>query len=90
MFHAFVQGKKQTMTMKGGNTDELYADDGRKKMAESLREQHPDVVKVGWYFGRWQHMVNYKPFKKNKLIRKQGIDIPAGVNNYGMKIVELK
>jgi hypothetical protein len=32
--------------------------------------------------------VNYKPFKKNKLIKKQGIEIPKGVNNYGMVIKE--
>lgn len=90
LFHAFIQAKKQTMTMKGGNTDELYKDDGRLKMAQSLQEQHPDVVTVGQYFGRWQHMVNYRPFKKNKLQRKPGIVIPNKVNNYGMKIVKIK
>lgn len=90
MFHAFVQGKAQTMTMKGGNTDELYAGDGRKQMAESLQQQHPDVVSVGYYFNRWHHMVNYKPFKKNALKRKEGIVVPNIVNNYGMKIVEIR
>lgn len=89
LFHAFIQGKKATMSMKGGNTDELYKDDGRLKMAQSLQEQHPDVVKTGIYFGRWQHMVNYKPFKKNKLRRKQGLVIPEQINNYDMEIVKL-
>lgn len=89
LFHAFVQSKAQTMTMKGGNTDELYKNDGRKLMAESLYAQHPDVVKIGNYFGRVQHTVNYRPFKKNKLIRKTGIEIPDKINNYGMRIKTL-
>ena len=88
LFNAFLAGKVTTMRMKGGNTDELYADDGRKKMAESLAEQHPDVAKVVWRFNRWHHQVNYKPFKKNKLIKKEGLVIPEGVNNYGMVVVE--
>ena len=84
LFNAFCVDKKATMTMTGGNMDELYKDDGRLKMAESLVEQHPDVASISWKFNRWQHHVNYKPFKKNKLIRKEGISIPEGINNYGM------
>jgi hypothetical protein len=72
------------MTMKGGNTDELYKDDGRLQMAKSLREQHPDVVKVVKKFQRWQHHVDYRPFKKNKLIRRAAVIVPEGVNEYGM------
>ena len=59
--------KLPTMTVKGGNTEELYKDDGRLKMAESLREQHPDIVKVTEKWGRFQHHVDYSVFKKNKL-----------------------
>lgn len=84
LFNAFLQAKQVTMTLKGGNTDELYADDGRLKMAQSLVDQHPDVVKVGWRFGRPQHVVNYKPFKDNKWIKKDGLIIPDKINNYGM------
>jgi len=58
--------KVTTMSMKGGNTDKLYAGEGRRLMAESLREQHPDIVKVSWKWKRWQHQVNYAGFK-NKL-----------------------
>jgi hypothetical protein len=65
LFIAFNADKAVTMTMKGGNTDELYRGDGRRKMAESLMEQHPDVAKVAWKFRRWQHSVDYRPFKKN-------------------------
>ena len=60
--------KTASMKMKGGNTDEVYADtDNRKEFAESLQEQHPDVVKVVWRFNRWHHEVNYKPFRNNIL-----------------------
>jgi len=89
LFNAFLIGKRCTMAQKGGNTDELYADDGRRKMAESLANQHPDVVRVVWKFGRWQHHVNYAPFRRNKLIKKQGIIIPKGVNNYGMILKQI-
>lgn len=84
LFNAFLAGKVNTMRMTGGNTDELYKDDGRKKMAESLAEQHPDIVKVVWKFKRWHHQVDYRGFKKNKLKLKEGVVIPTGINNYGM------
>jgi len=90
LFNAFLAGKVTTMRMKGGNTDELYANDGRKKMAEALAELHPDVATVVWKFNRWHHKVDYKPFKKNKLIKSQNILIKNDINNYGMKLVEIK
>tara|TARA_X000001388_G_C2214323_1_gene116478 strand:+ start:113 stop:931 length:819 start_codon:yes stop_codon:yes gene_type:complete len=84
LFNAFLAGKVTTMRMKGGNTDQLYADDGRKKMAEALVKLHPDVARLTKKFGRWHHQVNYQPFKKNKLIRKKGLKIKKGTYNYGM------
>ena len=93
LFVAFLANKRATMTMKGGNTEELYKlngqADGRLLMAQSLQRQHPDVVKITRKWGRWQHQVDYRPFKKNKLIRKPGVEIPQGVNNYGMQLVHL-
>ena len=83
LFNAFLQEKAGTMTLKGGNTDELYADDGRLKMAKSLQEQHPDICTITWKFGRWQHQVNYDVFKKNKL-RRKNIEIKQGIDNYDM------
>jgi hypothetical protein len=82
-FNAFLAGKVTTMRMRGGNTDELYKDDGRLRMAKSLVEQHPDVAKVVWRFGRWHHSVDYRPFKRNKLIRVQEYPTSGG-NEYGM------
>jgi hypothetical protein len=89
LFCAFLADKQATMQMRGGNTDELYQGDGRLKMAQSLQLQHPDVVKIVRKWGRWQHQVDYRPFKKNRLIRKEGIEIPEGPNEYGMKLVQL-
>jgi len=88
LFKAFLAFKVTTLTMKGGNTDELYRQDeqfdGRLEMAKSLQRQHPDVTKIVWKWGRWQHQVDYRPFKANRLKLKEGIVIPQGVNNYGM------
>lgn len=86
LFNAFLANKIQTMRMKGGNTDELYQDDGRLKMAESLRDQHPDIVSVTWKWGRWQHLVDYSALRLNKLIEKPDLRIPQGVNEYGMNL----
>lgn len=84
-FNAFLGDKATTMKMKGGNTDTIYnTGDMRKEFAESLKSQHPDVVEVVWKFNRWHHQVNYKPFKDNKLIKKQNLLVNKGINNYGM------
>lgn len=72
--NAFLVDKTTTMRNTGGNTTELYDGDGnaatrntdtegRKQMTESLRINHPDIVKVVRKFGRWHHSVNYKGFK---------------------------
>ena len=90
LFNAFLGQKSVTMTVKGGNTPIYQKDskvDGRLLMAKSLQEQHPGVVGITRKWGRWQHQVNYKPFRRNKLKLKKGIVIPKGVNEYGMKIV---
>lgn len=109
LFNAFLMYKKPTLTMKGGNTDQLYAGaeamakewenhaaicadcgrctegytsqavpcaagrtilsrDGRWLMAESLREQHPDVTTVERKWRRWQHQVDYRRFVDNPLV----------------------
>jgi hypothetical protein len=88
LMYAFTQEKATTLTMKGGNTDNVYIDgDNRKKFAESLKEQHPDVVDVVWRFKRWHHKVDYRPFKDNDPQKIKGLNIKDVVNNYGMEIV---
>jgi hypothetical protein len=57
-------------------------------MAESLRAQHPDVVTTITRWGRPQHFVNYAPFKRTPLRRRAGVVIPAGPNEYGMKLLD--
>ncbi len=90
LFYAFLADKITTMTMKGGNMEKLYKDDGRLQMANSLIEQHPDVVRLTWRWGRWQHLVDYKPFKKNRLKRDPKVIVRNGINNYGMVLMENK
>jgi len=90
LFCAFLCDKAATMSIKGGNTESLYKldgkTDGRLLMAQSLIRQHPDVVKITRKWGRWQHHVDYRPFKANKLRLRAGIMIPNAPNEYGMTL----
>ena len=83
-FNSFLQGKVTTQRMRGGNNKEFYGNEGTKKKSQMLAEMHPDVAKVVWKFNRWHHHVDYRPFKKNRLIKKENLDIKKGVNNYGL------
>lgn len=91
LIQAFVCLKTTTMTMKGGNTDLLYKQDksfdGRLEMAKSLQRQHPEITTIKWKWGRWQHEVNYSGFRKNKLIKKEGLRLDNRVNNYGLELL---
>lgn len=90
-FWAFMQAKTATMTMKVGNTDQLYKQDekidGRLEMAKSLQLQHPDVARITRKWGRWQHHVDYRSFKKNRLRKVPGLKISSGCDEYGMRLV---
>lgn len=82
-FNCFLADKLATMTVKGGNTD-IYQDDGRLLMAQELQRRHPDVVKITRKWNRWQHSVDYRPFRANRPILRPGVIIPTEPNNYGM------
>lgn len=87
-FNAFLADKATTMKMKGGNTDTIYnTGDQRLEFAKSLQEQHPDCVDVVWKFNRWHHSVDYSRFKRNALIKRKDVQVPSGVNEYGMRLV---
>lgn len=102
-FNCFLQGKCATQTVKGGNTEEFYHvegdldkekwrdgylnSEGTWNKSKMLVDLHPDVARMVFKYGRWHHYVDYTPFKKNQLIYKKGIEIPKGVNEYGMKLV---
>lgn len=81
-FNAFLCGKVTTQRMKGGNTKEFYDGEGTLPKSQMIADLHPDVAKVVWRFNRWHHHVDYKPFKKNALIRI--MDVPEGINDYGI------
>jgi hypothetical protein len=85
LFNAFLQYKMPTMTMKGGNTDTIYRD-GTLDKSRMIAELHPDVARVVKRFGRIHHLVDYKPFAKNRLVRRDDLDIPEGSDNYGMAL----
>lgn len=82
-FNAFLVDKCATMTVTGGNTD-IYQGDGRLKMAQELQMRHPDVVTITRKWGRWQHQVDYRPFRNNRPILRPGVVLPDAPNNYGM------
>lgn len=85
LFNAFLVEKKTTMTVKGGMTPH-YQGDGRLKMAQELVARHPDVARVSWKWGRWQHHVDYRPFRKNRLVLKPGVTVPDEANEFGMTL----
>ena len=47
----------------------------------------PDVTKVKRLWGRWQHKVDYRRFRKNKLKRKPGLVLRNQPKDYGMRLV---
>lgn len=88
-FNVFLADKIATMQVKGGMTDYYEKTNKRLEFAQELQKAHPDVVKIVWKFNRWHHQVDYRPFKGNKLIKKEGIIIPDEPNEYGMKLVKI-
>ena len=88
-FNAFLCGKVTTQRMSGGNTEEFYKHEGTLAKSQMIADLHPDVAKVVWKFNRWHHHVDYKPFKKNQLIKKP-IVIDDEINEYGMIFMESK
>jgi len=56
-----------------------------KKKLDSLIQQHPDCVKPTSKFSKeFHHQVNYKSFENNKPILKDHLNIPTGINEYGL------
>ena len=85
-FNAFLQHKITTQAVKGGNTADFYQKEGTLPKSKMQVDMHPDVSKLVWKFNRWHHHVDYRPFKNNKLIKKDNIIIPKEPNNYGMAL----
>jgi hypothetical protein len=92
LFNAFLVKKMRTMTVKGGNTADLYQGDGRLKMARSLERQWPGVVTTRRRFGRPQHVVKNAWMKFDTPLKlKPGVDLSAMKSNeYGLKLKQRK
>jgi len=91
LFNCFLANKMATLTMKGGNTEEVYGQsEKRKKFAESLQQQHPDLVRIVWRYDRWHHEVDYSVFKQ-KLKRVSNYDeiVKTEPDEFGMKLIKL-
>lgn len=83
-FNAFLQLKMTTQTVAGGNNADFYVKEGTQPKSEMQVRLHPDISKMVWKWGRWHHEVDYSRFKRNRLILKPGVVVPAEPNEYGM------
>jgi len=98
-FNAFLQHKTPTQLMRGGNTAEFYHAEGAAMpgspysttgtlaKSQMLARVHPDVARVVHRYGRIHHHVDYGSFKHLPLLLRDGVDIPAGGNEYGMRLI---
>ena len=84
-FNAFLAKKIATQRMAGGNTDAFYAHEGTMAKSQMLVDLHPDVARLVHKFQRWHHYVDYSGFTQ-QLIRREGLEIPEGPNEYGMRL----
>jgi hypothetical protein len=86
--NAFLINKIATMTMKGGNTDEMYAGDGRLKMAKELERRWPRVATTRRRYGRPHHHARCNWVKYDTPLKlKPGIDLASmKPNEYGMHL----
>lgn len=88
-FNAFLQDKLGTQTLSGGNTDEFYAREGTLPKSQMLVALHPDVSTLVWKFGRAHHHVDYRPFASNQMLRAPDFPSDAGVNEYGLQVLDV-
>jgi len=91
LFNAFMIKKVASMTMKGGNTNELYQGDGRLKMARSLERLWPGVVETKRRFKRPQHVIKNAWGKFDTPLKKRtDLIIEDTPNEYGMTLKQVK
>jgi len=88
-FNAFLQHKKATQRLGGGNTAEFYAQEGTLAKSQMQVAMHPDVSRLVKKFNRWHHEVDYSSFKRNELRFREGFVPPAGTDEYGMNLVRI-
>ena len=71
-FNNFLADKARTQVVKGGNTEEFYANEGTAPKSQMLYDMHPDVTTLVYRFGRDHHYVDYTGFKQ-QLRYKDGL-----------------
>lgn len=84
-FNAFLQYKMTTQTIKGGNHEAFYEEEGTLPKSEMLCRVHPDISKISWRFKRWHHHVNYDVFKQ-RLKFAPGVYPRRKRDEYGMQL----
>lgn len=90
LVNAFCGDKAATMSLHGGNTNQLYEGDGRLKMSRALERKWPGVVSTDRRYRRPQHVVRnqWRGFD-TPLKLKEGVDLDAlreQQNEYGLKL----
>jgi hypothetical protein len=89
-FNCFLQGKRATQTVRGGNSLEFYDNEGTKNKSQMIVDMHPDVATLSKKFNRDHHHVNYSFFKNNMPVLIKEKNEYDSVNDFGMKIVPYK
>lgn len=85
LFNAFMMKTPETMAAKGGQTTFTYAGDGLLHRSRNLERVWPGVVTTDRRYGRPQHHIkNHWQLFDTPLKRKPGVEIPEGVNEFGM------
>ena len=84
LFNAFLQGKRATGTVKGGNTDEIY-NNGYDDKSKMIVDMHPDVCKLSKRFRKLHHYCDYAVFD-TKLIRNKNYSYTESVNNFDLEL----
>lgn len=97
--NAFMANKERTMVVRGGNTQQLYSEDGesdrhtrgRFEMARVLERAWPGIVAVKWRFGRAQHVINWRQFTTPLKVR-DGVDLDAlpQADEHGLRLRAVK
>lgn len=91
LFNTFLIRTPATLAKPGGQMVSMYGGDGRLKMSRELERVWPGIVETSRRFGRPQHKVKgYWRYFDTKLKRKEGLKIPEGPNEYGLRLVALR
>ncbi|HEV2324551.1 MAG TPA: hypothetical protein VGS10_11430 [Terracidiphilus sp.] len=85
-FPPFQQKKVATQTVKGGNDKVFYSVEGTAPKSQMLVDTYPEYARLVTKYGRVHHQVDYSPFRRNKLHRIEGVEIPAEPDMYGLEL----